>query len=83
MSTLVKLTLERMVRSFCAAFLSFLAVGINNAQLTEPGLKALVVGGIAAGISACLSLVSTVFGPDPSSTSFTNTVVSTPEGKGQ
>lgn len=87
MSVLVKLTLERMARAFTAAFFGFLAVGINNAQLTQPGLKALVVGGIAAGVSACISMASTLFGPDPSSTSFTNTVVAAPatapEGNGK
>lgn len=83
MTVLAKLMIERMVRAFLAGFLGFLAVGINNAALTQPGLKALVVGGIAAGVSACMSIASTLFGPDPSSTSFTNAIVATPEKGGK
>lgn len=86
MSTYVKLTLERMLRAFIAAALGTLAVGINSAQLTQPGLKALAVGAFASGVSACITLVSGLFGPDPASTSFTNTIVSTPshpEGNGK
>ena len=85
-STYAKLTLERMLRAFIAAATGTLAIGINNTQFTQPGVKALVVGAIASGVSACITLVSGVFGPDPSSTSFTNTVVSTPpkpEGNGK
>jgi hypothetical protein len=85
-STYVKLTLERMVRAFLCAACGTLAIGINNTQLTQPGIKALVVGAIASGVSACITLVSGLFGPDPSSTSFTNTIVSSPanpEGNGK
>lgn len=83
MSQFVKLTLERMVRAFTAAALGTLAVGINTAGLNQPGLKALGVGAIASGVSACISIVSQLFGPDPNSTSFTNTTVTTPEAGGK
>jgi len=64
-----KLLLERMARSFTASFLAVLAAGAVNADISIPALKALVVGAIASGVSACISMVSQFFG-DPDSTSF-------------
>ena len=64
-----KLLIERMVRSAAAAMFATLAVGVVNADTSIPALKALVVGAIASGISAAISMVSTLFG-DPDSTSF-------------
>ena len=61
--------LERMVRSAAAAMFATLAVGVVNADTSIPALKALVVGAIASGISAAISMVSTLFG-DPDSASF-------------
>ena len=61
--------LERMVRAFIAAAMATLAAGVVNADTTVPALKALVVGAIASGISAAISMVSTLFG-DPESASF-------------
>jgi hypothetical protein len=64
-----KLLLERMVRSAAGAFFATLAVGVVNADTSIPALKALVVGAIASGVSACISMVSQFVG-DPDSTSF-------------
>ena len=64
-----KLLLERMARSFTAALLATLAAGAVNADVSVPALKALVVGAIASGVSACISMVSQFVG-DPDSTSF-------------
>lgn len=64
-----KLLLERVVRCFLACFLATLAAGINTADLSVQGTKALVVGSIAAGVSACITLVTQFIG-DPESTSF-------------
>ncbi len=77
MSTFTKLLLERMVRAFCAAAAGTLAVGISNADLSTQGVKALAIGAVASGVSACISLVSQFFG-DPNSTSLTGITV---EGK--
>ena len=74
MQVFPKLLLERMVRAFIAAAAGTLAVGVANADLSVQGLRALAVGAIASGISACISLVSQFFG-DPNSTSFTKTTV--------
>jgi hypothetical protein len=75
MSTFQKLLLERMARAFIAAAAGTLAVGISNADLTVQGLKAVAIGAVASGISACISLVSQFFG-DPESTSLTKVTVS-------
>ena len=64
-----KLLLERMARSFTAALLATLAAGAVNADTSIPALKALVVGAIASGVSACISMISQFVG-DPDSTSF-------------
>ena len=64
-----KLLLERMARSFTAALLATLAAGAVNADVSVPALKALVVGAIASGVSACISMISQFVG-DPDSTSF-------------
>jgi hypothetical protein len=64
-----KRLLERMVRAFIAASCATLAQGAVNADVSIPALKALVVGAIASGISACISMVSQFVG-DPDSTSF-------------
>jgi len=64
-----KLLLERMVRAFIAAATATLAAGAVNADVSIPALKALVVGAIASGISACISMISQFVG-DPDSTSF-------------
>ena len=64
-----KLPLERMARSFTASVLAVLAAGVVNADVSVPALKALVVGAIASGVSACISMISQFVG-DPDSTSF-------------
>jgi hypothetical protein len=64
-----KLLLERMVRAFIAAATATLAAGAVNADVSIPALKALVVGAIASGVSACISMISQFVG-DPDSTSF-------------
>jgi len=64
-----KLLLERMVRAFIAAATATLAAGAVNADTSISALKALVVGAIASGISACISMISQFVG-DPDSTSF-------------
>jgi hypothetical protein len=69
-----KLLLERCIRSFIAASAATLAAGITNADLSVNGVKALAVGAIASGISACITLVSQFIG-DPNSTSFTKVKV--------
>ena len=61
--------LERMVRAAIAAGMATLAAGVVNADTSIPALKALVVGAIASGISAAISMVSTLFG-DAESASF-------------
>ncbi len=69
-----KLLLERLIRSFLAAFAGTLAIGATNADISSQGLKALAVGAFAAGVSACFTLISQFFG-DPDSTSFTSAEV--------
>ena len=64
-----KLLLERMARAFIAAATATLAAGAVNADVSIPALKALVVGAIASGVSACISMISQFVG-DPDSTSF-------------
>jgi len=61
--------IERMIRAAIAAGMATLAAGVVNADTSVPALKALVVGAIASGISAAISMVSTLFG-DPESASF-------------
>lgn len=70
MSMFGKLLLERCVRAFAAAALATLAAGITNADLSVQGSKALLVGAIASGVSACITLLTQFVG-DPNSTSFT------------
>ena len=64
-----RLLLERVARCFVACFLGTLAAGVNNADLTAQGTKAVIVGAFAAGVSASISLISQFFS-DPESTSF-------------
>ena len=61
--------IERMIRAAIAAGMATLAAGAVNADVSIPALKALVVGAIASGISACISMISQFVG-DPDSTSF-------------
>ena len=61
--------IERMIRAAIAAGMATLAAGVVNADTSVPALKALVVGAIASGISAAISMVSTLFG-DAESASF-------------
>jgi hypothetical protein len=70
----VRLLLERCVRAFAAATLATLAAGVTTADFSVQGTKALIVGAIASGVSACISLISQFFG-DPTSTSFTKVTV--------
>ena len=70
MKQFIPLLLERCARAFFAAALSTLAAGIAVNGLSVSGLGALTVGAGAAGISACLSLISQITG-DANSTSFT------------
>lgn len=69
MTMFTRRLLERMVRAFIAAAMATLAAGVVNADTSVPALKALVVGAIASGISAAISMVSTLFG-DAESASF-------------
>jgi|GEM_PF-2048365 len=78
MSVFGKLLLERCVRAFAAAFLATLAAGIQSADLSVQGGKALIVGAIASGVSACISLITQFVG-DPNSTSFTKVTVEAPK----
>jgi len=64
-----KLLVERMVRCFLASASATLALGLSNPDLSAQGVKALAVGTIASGVSACITLVSQFFA-DPDSTSF-------------
>ena len=64
-----KRLLERMARAFIAASCATVAQGVVNADTSIPALKALIVGAIASGISACISMISQFVG-DPDSTSF-------------
>ena len=64
-----KLLIERMVRAFIAAATATLAAGVVNADVSVPALKALMVGAIASGVSACITMISQFVG-DPDSTSF-------------
>jgi hypothetical protein len=70
MRIFIPLLLERCARAFFAAALSTLAAGMAVNDFTVSGLRALAVGAGAAGISACLSLISQITG-DANSTSFT------------
>ncbi len=70
MRQFIPLLLERCARAFFAAALSTLAAGMAVNDFTVSGLRALAVGACAAGISACLSLISQITG-DANSTSFT------------
>lgn len=70
MKTFIPLMLERCLRAFFAAGLASASAGLAVNDMTVSGLRALAIGAGAAGISACLSLISQVTG-DPNSTSFT------------
>jgi len=78
MSVFGKLLLERCLRAGAAAFLATLAAGIQSADLSVQGGKALIVGAIASGVSACISLVTQFVG-DPNSTSFTKVTIEGPK----
>ncbi len=73
-----KLVVERAVRAFIAGVAGFLAVSAQTFTMDERGLKALLAGAVAAGVSGVLSVISTVFG-DPDSSSFTSVTVAAPE----
>jgi len=64
-----RLLLERAVRAFIAGAAAALSVGATSASFSVPGLKALLIGAGAAGVSAVMSLLSQAIG-DPTSTSF-------------
>lgn len=74
----VRLLLERCVRAFAAAALATLAAGVTTADFSVQGGKALIVGAIASGVSACISLLTQFVG-DPNSTSFTKVTVKAPK----
>jgi len=73
-----KLLLERCARAFAAAALATLAAGVQSADFSVQGGKALIVGAIASGVSACISLLTQFVG-DPNSTSFTKVTVEAPK----
>lgn len=75
MNVFLKLTLERCLRAAIAAACGSLSVGFSNPNLNMTGTKAVLIGAVAAAVSAAISTLSTLFGPDPNSTSFTNTTV--------
>jgi hypothetical protein len=69
-----RLMVERMLRAAVASMAAYVSVGIANTPLSATGLRALGVGTVGAGVSACFTLVSQFFG-DPNSTSFTKASV--------
>lgn len=73
-----KLLLERAVRAGISAALATLSAGLVNPDLSIQGWKALIVGAIASGVSACITLLSQFVG-DPNSTSFTKVTVEAPK----
>ena len=70
MKQFIPLLLERCARAFFAAALASASAGMAVNDMTISGLRALAIGAGAAGISACLSLISQITG-DANSTSFT------------
>jgi malic enzyme len=66
----VRLLAERCVRAFVAGAAAAIAASAATTDISAGGLKALVVGAGAAGVSAVMSLISKWFGGDPDSTSF-------------
>lgn len=74
MTTYTKLLIERAARAFVAASTAALAAGAATTDFSVPGIKALLVGAGAAGVSAVMTLISRSFG-DPGSTSFTGVAV--------
>lgn len=75
MNVFVRLTLERCARAAAAAFIGVWSVALANPNFSITGWKATLVAAVAATVSAVMSTLSTLFGPDPNSTSFTNTTV--------
>lgn len=69
MSMYVKMLLERAVRSALAAFVGSVAIAAANPNVSVPTLKAALVAGIAAAVSAGLTVLSGFIG-NPVSGSF-------------
>jgi hypothetical protein len=67
---LVRQLVERAVRAFIAGSAAAIAASAATTDISAGGLKALVVGAGAAGVSAVMTVVSQFFGEDPGSGSF-------------
>ena len=67
---LFKQLIERATRAFIAGSAASLAASAASADISAGGLKALVVGAGAAGVSAVMTVISQFFGSDPSNGSF-------------
>lgn len=76
-----KLAIERAVRAFIAGAAGFMAVSAQTVAIDARSIKALVAGAVAAGVSGVFSVVSSVFGQDPASTSFVDVTVAKAEGR--
>jgi len=67
---LAKQLVERAIRAFIAGATAAIAASAATTDISAGGLKALVVGAGAAGVSAVMTLLSKYFGGDPDSGSF-------------
>lgn len=69
MSLFVKMLIERSVRAALAAFAGVVSVAAANPNVSVPTIKAAAVAGVAAAVSAVITVISQAVG-DPSSGSF-------------
>lgn len=67
---LYKRLIERAARAFIAGAAAAVAASAASADISAGGLKALIVGAGAAGVSAVMTVVSQFFGSDAESGSF-------------
>jgi hypothetical protein len=67
---LTKQLVERAIRAFIAGSAAAVAASAASTDISATGVKALVVGAFASGVSAVMTLVSRYFGDDPESGSF-------------
>lgn len=65
----IKLLIERSIRAAIAASLATISVGVTNTTNWQSA-RTLLIAGVAAGVSAVISLLSQLIG-DVDSTSFT------------
>jgi hypothetical protein len=64
-----RLLIERAVRSALAAFLAVVSAAAASPNLSVPTAKAALISGVAAAVSAVITVLSQFVG-DPTSTSF-------------